>query len=137
MSSGMNVGAWQSLANRAFIPTGKRATAVRLGGEVVETRNLAQVAVEIASWLGSKGFLTRNHCPIKSRPTGATYLIALQPIHEDGRGFRSPKELPNGMVMEVAASSSDLLMFVRNLVDSCGAPSDEIGINWMERNRQM
>ncbi len=125
---------WYDLANRAFVPTGKRATAVRIRGEVVETRNFAQAAAEIASWLGTEGFLTREKCPIKSRPTGATYLIAFEPIHEDGRAFRSPKVLPNGMVMEVAASSSDLLMFVRNLVDLCHATSEEIRINWVERS---
>ena len=127
---------WHDLANRVFIPTGKRAAAVRLRGEVVETRNFVRVAVKIASWLATEGFLTRDRCPIKSRPTGATYLVALEPIHEDGRGFRSSQELPNGMVMEASASTSDLLMFVRNLVELCDAPGEEISINWVERTQR-
>ena len=128
------IGEWRSVGDLSFNPTGKRAVRVRLIDREVESRNFSQIAVEIASWVINNGWLTEDRCPIRARPTGSTYLIALRPVHEDGRVFRSAKELPNGLVMEVAASSSDLLTFIRNLLESCGVDSDSVGIKWEGRS---
>lgn len=126
---------WHDLSDHAFVPTHKRAIAIRLRGKVIKTRNFTEAAVKIANWLATDGVLTRDHCPIKLHPTGVKYFIALEPIHEDGKEFRTPKELQNGMVMETNASLRTLLTCVRDLAD-LGASSENISIKWVERAKK-
>ncbi len=121
---------WYSVADKAFSPAHKRAVKYRLEGNEFNTKNFTDAFVEIAAWLVRSNLLNANHCPIKSTPRGAKYVIAPEPIHENGNVFKSARELPNGLIMEVHSSSEDKLDMLRKILQLSGVSGNSVQIKW-------
>ncbi len=121
---------WHSVADKTFSPAHKRAAKYRLESKEFDTKNFTDAFVEVAAWLIRSNRLSVNHCPIKSTPRGAKYVIASAPIHENGNVFKSARELPNGLIMEVHSSSEDKLDMLRKILELSGVSGDSVQIKW-------
>ncbi len=121
---------WRSVADRTFSPTGRRAVAVSFADDRFEVKNLTDAFVEIIRRLAVQGLLTRNHCPIKSTEGGAKYVVATEPLHENGNRFGSAVNLPTGLIIDTKYSSAAKMDMLRNLLELSGFDAEKIAIKW-------
>lgn len=121
---------WHAVADDSFAPTNRRAVKYRLHRDEFDAKNFTEVFVAIASWLIEEGKLSPNDAPIRSTPRGAKYVIASQPVHQNGNDFRYTRGLPKGLFMEVHYSSEDKLDMLRNLLNLSGIDGNAIHIKW-------
>ena len=104
---------------------GKNApSTIRLpDGEERPIKYWMHILLEVAVWLSRTGKLTRAMCPLGRRRT--QYLVHTEARHPSGKEFYTPRQLPNGMLLEVGASANDLAESARFVLTQCSqAPAD-------------
>ncbi|HAW08747.1 MAG TPA: hypothetical protein DCW42_06210, partial [Bacteroidetes bacterium] len=89
--------------------------------EEIFCNNSIAVLINTANWLIKKGKITPSECPIKIE--GSSYLINTRPYHEDGRDFRTKKELQNNLFLEGNWSSDNCINKSKELLIRFGIPA--------------
>ena len=102
-------------------PVSERA--VVLDGERIPVRSMADAYLQVANWLIQQGHLRHSECPIHiGKAITTRYAIHTEPIYPTGRKFFSPRQLRNGLFLEVHGSRSQNKLNIQNLLQRYGYP---------------
>ena len=109
-----------------FMVENKHLQSMRIGNDTFEIRKFNEVLINTAEWLISKGKLKRSVCPI---PAGRKRnLINTIPKHRNGKTFRVPRKLSNGLYIEVNYNANDCINNAKKLLEKFGYPKDYLKI---------
>ncbi len=96
-------------------PNGRQSLSrMVLYGDEYPIRKAYDILVNTANWLVKQGRLTKGEVPIKAGPK--RFLVNTQKVHVYGNSFMTPKELSNGLWMEVHYSRADCIRHAQNLL---------------------
>lgn len=104
---------------------GTRPRKMRIGSDTYEIRNSYEILTNTAEWLIRKGKLKRSDCPIR---TGRKrYLINTNPKHSH-RDFINPKQLSNGLYVDINVSRAQAITSARRLLEKFGYRGDTLEV---------
>ena len=87
---------------------------------VLSVKAWNSLLVEVVRWLIKDNYLTRSHCPILSKPKGATHCaVHTEPIHLSDKPFTLPVEIQSFSV-ETSLNVGDVVIAARNVIKSVG-----------------
>jgi len=98
---------------------------MKIGSDVFEIRNSYEILTNTAEWLIRKGKLRRSDCPIKIGRK--RYLINIVPKHAH-RDFINPKQLSNGLYVEINVSRTQAITSARRLLERFGYKGDTLEV---------
>jgi len=91
---------------------------MRIGSDIFQIESLDEILTNTAEWLIRQNKLNKSHCPIS---TGhERYLLNKTPKHRNGENFIAPKQLSNGLFMEVHYSLEHIIKIARRLLEKFG-----------------
>ena len=83
-------------------------------------RYTKEVLLNTAEWLVKKGKIKRTDCPVEKGSNYEWYFINVDPIHQNGKDFYSPKKLSNGLYLETGYSAEMCIEMAYRLLEKCG-----------------
>ena len=99
-------------------------------GSRTPLRNWSFLPVEAVRWLMANGMLTAGECPIvHSGSRSSSYMVHTQPVHGDGRSFRSLSKV-NEVYVERHGNSIHLLDRTRSIIEHAGQDSAQFSIRF-------
>lgn len=105
-------------------PTGRAIIAPRLlkasAGKEIPVRSWADFLFQTAEGLVQEGLLTAADCPVTVDSMRDRYLIHEEPIHSTRAEFHRPRQLSNGLPLELDFSGKHIARFCKNLVEKFG-----------------
>lgn len=104
----------------------QKPTRIQIENDTYDIKKSYDISLNTAEWLIKKGKLTREVCPIRSGHK--RYLLNTEPKHLAGHDFRVPKELSNGLFIELHYSTTMHIRNARILLQACGYPKDILQI---------
>ncbi len=99
---------------------------MKIGNDVFEIKYSYEILINTAEWLIKKGKLKRSDCPIQIGRK--RYLINTEPKHKYGDKFRAPKQLSNGLYIEVHYSASMCESNAKRLLEWFGFRGDMLEV---------
>lgn len=105
-------------------PTGPtpRPTRIRLGAYGDDLEYSYEILIKTAEWLIRQGKLTAADCPFST--AGKRNIVNTEAKHRDGRDFRAPKRLSNGLWIDVNHSTAGCIAYARRLLKRFGYSED-------------
>jgi hypothetical protein len=97
----------------------KEIDKISIDGEFYSINYSYDILVNTAEFLVKEGKIKRYDCPIDIT-RGKRYLIHKEPIHSDGVKFFAPKELSNGLFIEVHLSTDNTINHAKSLLEKYG-----------------
>ena len=86
-----------------------------------------EILLQTAEWLVKQNKLNREVCSIlPGEKSKKRYLIHTQPIHKSGLPFKRPKQLSNGLYLEVNYSQGKSIRLAYDLLDRYSYPSSTL-----------
>ena len=111
-------GGWVSLNDFSATSGTSAPTIVRFpSGEERPVKNWRYLYVGVAEWLVREGVLTSGKCPISAGSKKGYCLIHSQPRHPNGKDFRSPHELSNGLFVCTHVSAKAAVVRCKALLE--------------------
>ena len=89
-------------------------------------RHSNEVLIKTAEWLIRQGKLSSRECPMAMGPRRS--LVSTEPKHPEGQDFRAPKQLSNGLWLEVNLSARDCIRNARRLLEECGYSAEMLEV---------
>ncbi len=94
---------------------------VVLNKEHYPVKSAYEILLQTAEWLVKQNKLNREVCPIlPGEKSKKRYLIHTQPIHKSGLPFKRPKQLSNGLYLEVNYSQPESIRLAQSLLEHYG-----------------
>lgn len=113
-------------------PTGKATLKPHLlinpAGKEIPVRSWADFLFQTADWLVQEGLLTAADCPVTVGRMPKRYLIHEENIHPTKIEFRYPRQLSNGLHLELHYRSKDYACLVKPLVAMFGQDPDRFRV---------
>ena len=120
-------GSWTSLEDFHGVSGVKAPSAIRIeNGEERGIKTWNGIIREVADHLISTGHLTANSCPVSASSRGSRYSISVEPRHANGKEFRVPHRLSNGLFMETNFSAKNSVRAVKHLLDHLGEDHSKV-----------
>lgn len=88
-----------TLADLAPAAGSKPPTIIAPDGSQLLGSNWAELMAKIVDWLAQRGKLTQSNCPV-GRQGATRYIVAIQPVHPNGKGFTQPRQIGPFYVVE-------------------------------------
>ena len=88
-------------------------------GEERELSNWKLLLIEVGEWLVRERALTEGDCPVIGAKK-SIYLANLEPIHPNGKQFRTHHELENGVFLAAHGSAAAMVGRSRSLAEKLG-----------------
>ena len=85
-----------------------------LFGEEYDIHHAYDILLNTANWLVKQGKLAKEDAPINAGPK--RYLVSTEPLHVRGNAFLNPRQIANGLWLEVHYSRSGCIRYARNLL---------------------
>ncbi|MCP8309534.1 MAG: type I restriction enzyme HsdR N-terminal domain-containing protein [archaeon] len=98
---------------------------MKIGSDSFEIRNSYEILTNTAEWLIKKGKLKKSDCPI--RIGRKRYLINTIPKHPH-RDFINPKQLSNGLYIDINVSRARAITNARQLLERFGYPRNMLEV---------
>lgn len=92
-----------------------------LDGEHIPSKPANGVLIKTAEWLVARGKLQHSDCPVGLEQS--RYQVHTRAQHDNGSPFASPKELSNGLFLEINHSGPDCIRKALELLKICGYTS--------------
>jgi hypothetical protein len=99
----------------------------RLGNETFESPHAIDILINTANWLIQKGKLRPENCPVVIGGR-KRYLINREPKHRFDDDFKNPKQLSNGLWIEVHHNKASCINYAKRLLEKFGFPPDTLTI---------
>ena len=97
--------------------------AVILNREHFPIKYAYEILVQTVEWLIKRNKLHREVCPIfPGEKSKNRYLIHIEPKHQRGHPFNRPKQLTNGLYLEVNYSQPESIRLAQSLLEHYGYP---------------
>jgi hypothetical protein len=109
------------------LPEGEGPRIMRIGSDSYRLGYSYEILLNTAEWLIKNGKLKTGECPV-SVARGNRYLINTEPKHRDERPFTGPKKLSNGLWIERAYGTQNLIDYAKRLLEKSGYPSDMLEV---------
>lgn len=101
----------------------RKQRTIIIEGERIFCKNDIEMLKNTANWLIKKGKISASNCPIKLQDGGSSYLINIQPFHEDGRRFQyGGAKLVDNLYIDKNWSSENCVKKAKELLIYCGIP---------------
>ena len=121
---------WEPLTEITEAKGRKVAEMVFPDGSRTPLRNWSFLPVEAVRWLMANGMLTAGECPIvHSGSRSSSYMVHTQPVHGDGRSFRSLSKV-NEVYVERHGNSIHLLDRTKSIIEHAGQDSAQFSIRF-------
>ena len=85
-------------------------------GNETQVRSWIDLIWQTAEWLIQKGIILEEDCPIKGKNNNR-YLIHSRPVNANGRTFKRPKTLSNGLYLDSQFNSKAIARYCGQLLD--------------------